>query len=173
MNLGEKIKLLRKKKGITQEQLSDMLNVSSQAVSKWETGATNPDLALIPDIAKLFDISADELLGIKKNIDTFSNIENDVINARLDRLEKMIGLLTARDDNQALGIILEDAKKVYSFDFTAMSDFEKSDWSLGASELVDGKNKLIFRPTPSERILGKRIDPKVQNDKINTEIYIL
>ena len=78
MNLGDKIKELRKSKGITQEQLSDMLNVSSQAVSKWETGATNPDLALIPDIAKLFDVSADELLGIEKNKETSSNIKNSV-----------------------------------------------------------------------------------------------
>lgn len=170
MNLGEKIKELRKSKGITQEQLSDMLNVSSQAVSKWETGITNPDLALIPDLAKLFDVSADELLGIEKKKRGSSKIENDMIHARLSRLEKMIGLLTARDDNQALGIMLEDAKKEYSFDFTSMPDFEKSDWKLGSSELVDGKNKLVFKPTPSECIAGKKIDPRVQNDKISMNI---
>ncbi len=170
MNLGEKIKLLRKKKGITQEQLSDMLKVSSQAVSKWETGVANPDLALIPDIAKLFDISADELLGIEKSAAKDEKAENDLTNARLDRLEKLIGLLTARDDNEALGIMLEDAKKVYSADFTAISDFEKSDWKLGSAELVEGKNKLVFRPTPSERIVGKKVDPRVQNDKISMNI---
>ena len=64
MNLGDKIKELRKSKGITQEQLADMLVVSSQAVSKWETGVANPDLALIPDLAKVFEVSTDELLGV-------------------------------------------------------------------------------------------------------------
>ncbi|MBO4951167.1 MAG: helix-turn-helix domain-containing protein [Clostridia bacterium] len=169
MNLGEKIKELRKSKGITQEQLADMLVVSSQAVSKWETGVANPDLALIPDLAKMFEVSTDELLGVD-NKDKSENNENVMIDARLARLEKMMGLLTARDDNEALGIILEDAKKVYSFDFTQMPDFEKSDWKLGSSELVEGKNKLIFKPAPSERVVGKRIDPRVINDKIKMSI---
>lgn len=170
MNLGEKIKLLRKQKGITQEQLSDMLNVSSQAVSKWETGVTNPDLALIPDIARLFDVSADELLEIEKNKRKSAKIENDMIYARLSRLEKMMGLLTARDDNEALGIMLEDAKRVYSIDFTQSADFEKTDWKLGCSELIEGKNKLIFKPKPYERVYGKGIDPRVINNKVKIDI---
>lgn len=166
MNLGDKIKELRKSKGITQEQLSDMLNVSSQAVSKWETGATNPDLALIPDIAKLFDVSADELLGIEKNKETSSNIENDVINARLDRLEKMLGLLSAKDDSEALGIVLDNAKKVYSVDFTKLDDFKKTDWEVGCSELLETKNKFVFKATPVNRVVGKNFDPIVVNDKV-------
>ena len=169
MNLGEKIKELRKSKGITQEQLSDMLNVSSQAVSKWETGVANPDLALIPDLAKLFEVSADELLGIEKNKDTSSNIENDIIHARLSRLEKMMELLTARDDNQALGIILEDAKKVYSTDFTKLDDFEKSDWQAGCSELLETKNRLVFKAIPQRRVIGKNFDPIVVNDNVCIE----
>ncbi len=169
MNLGEKIKQLRKSKGITQEQLSDMLNVSSQAVSKWETGATNPDLALIPDIAKLFDVSADELLGIGMNKSKSAKTENDMIYARLSRLEKMMGLLTAKDDNQALGIMLEDAKKIYSFDFTTMPDFEKSDWKIDCAELEDGKNKLVFKANPKVRVIGKTYDPMLVNDNVKID----
>ena len=127
MNLGEKIKKLRQFKGITQEQLANMLSISSQAVSKWETGVTNPDITLIPDIAKLFDVSTDELLGVEKSKKKSAKTDNDIISARLAKLEKMIGLLTASDDNEALEIMLEDSKKVYSSDFAQISDFEKSE----------------------------------------------
>ena len=64
MTIGERIKKLRKQKGMTQENLAEYLCVSYQAVSKWECGLTNPDLSLIAPLTKLFNISADELLGI-------------------------------------------------------------------------------------------------------------
>lgn len=59
--LGEKIKLLRKQKNISQEVLANHLGVSFQAVSKWENGYTMPDVMMIPAIASLFHISTDEL----------------------------------------------------------------------------------------------------------------
>lgn len=61
MNMGEKIKQLRKRKGISQETLAQVLGVSYQAVSKWETGTTMPDIALVPAIAAFFGVSTDEL----------------------------------------------------------------------------------------------------------------
>lgn len=64
INIGKQIACLRKTKGITQEQLALALNVSSQAVSKWETSLCCPDIALLPDIAVFFDVTADELLGV-------------------------------------------------------------------------------------------------------------
>jgi len=170
MNLGEKIKKLRQFKGITQEQLANMLSISSQAVSKWETGVTNPDITLIPDIAKLFDVSTDELLGVEKSKKKSAKTDNDIISARLAKLEKMIGLLTASDDNEALEIMLEDSKKVYSSDFTQISDFEKSDWKINLAELINGNNRLVFRSTPVECVTGKYIDPKVVNESININI---
>lgn len=62
--IGEKIKELRQKNRMTQEQLASCLNVTFQTVSKWETGVSSPDLSLIVPITRLFRISADELLGI-------------------------------------------------------------------------------------------------------------
>ena len=64
MTIGERIKALRKQNGMTQENLAEYLCVSYQAVSKWECGLTNPDLSLIAPLTRLFNISADELLGI-------------------------------------------------------------------------------------------------------------
>ena len=61
MYLGEKIKTLRKEKKLTQEQLAEYLHISSQAVSKWETGASAPDVDTLPKLAVFFGISLDEL----------------------------------------------------------------------------------------------------------------
>ncbi len=63
-NLGERLKMLRKINDLTQEQLSDYMGVSPQAVSRWETGVTSPDISALPQLAELFNISVDELLGI-------------------------------------------------------------------------------------------------------------
>lgn len=63
MTIGEKIKELRKKHNITQEKLAEHLNVSYQAVSKWECNVANPDFSLIVPLAKLFKVTTDELLG--------------------------------------------------------------------------------------------------------------
>lgn len=61
INLGNKIRELRKKKGITQEGLASVLLVTPQAVSKWESGLTYPDIEMIPVIAGYFEVSLDML----------------------------------------------------------------------------------------------------------------
>ena len=61
--LGERIKYHRKRLNLTQEQLAQRLGVSAQAVSKWEHNLSCPDIAVLPDIAQLFGITIDELLG--------------------------------------------------------------------------------------------------------------
>ena len=61
INIGNKIRELRKKKGITQEALASVLSVSPQAVSKWESGLTYPDMSMIPAIAGYFGIAIDVL----------------------------------------------------------------------------------------------------------------
>ena len=61
INLGNKIREFRKNRGITQEQLAIALNMSPQAVSKWEMGAGYPDVAMLPVIAAYFGVSLDTL----------------------------------------------------------------------------------------------------------------
>jgi len=82
MTIGERIKALRKKNGMTQEKLAEYLCVSYQAVSKWECGLTNPDLSLIAPLTKLFNISADELLGIT---DTDNDLTRKKYNSALQK----------------------------------------------------------------------------------------
>ena len=61
MTIGKNIADLRKSSGMTQEQLAEMLGVSSQTISKWENEVTMPDIMLLPVIAGCFDITVDEL----------------------------------------------------------------------------------------------------------------
>ncbi|TCD45552.1 XRE family transcriptional regulator [Streptococcus sp. X16XC17] len=59
--IGEKIKVLRREAGLNQQQLANKLGLSNQAISKWETNATQPEITLLPDIATAFGVSIDEL----------------------------------------------------------------------------------------------------------------
>ncbi len=63
MNLGSRIAELRKEYNMTQEQLASKLNISNQAVSKWESAQSCPDVALLPQLADIFGVSLDTLFG--------------------------------------------------------------------------------------------------------------
>lgn len=66
MSFGKKIKDLRKTKGLSQFDLANRLNITSQAVSKWESEVSLPDIQLLPHIAAIFGVSIDELLDYTK-----------------------------------------------------------------------------------------------------------
>lgn len=63
INLGRILLENRHKRGITQDELAEYIGVSKASVSKWETGATYPDITLLPGLAAYFNISIDELMG--------------------------------------------------------------------------------------------------------------
>lgn len=63
MHLSEKIQLLRKQQGLSQEALADQLGVSRQAVSRWETGSALPDAGNLLQLSRLFGVTADSLLS--------------------------------------------------------------------------------------------------------------
>ena len=77
IEIGAKIKSLRLSLGMTQEQLGTELSVSAQAVSKWESGTTLPDIQLLPEISVLFGVTIDELFSMTDE-------------SRIERIENMI-----------------------------------------------------------------------------------
>ena len=79
MNLGNKIRELRRARNLTQEQLAASLHISAQAVSKWEMGASYPDMTMIPTLAALFKVSLDELFDFD-----LKNIDQEIENIRLE-----------------------------------------------------------------------------------------
>ena len=68
MTIGKRITLLRKEKGLTQEELATHMGVSPQAVSKWENDQTCPDISALPRLARLLGVSVDELLEGKAEL---------------------------------------------------------------------------------------------------------
>ena len=80
MNLGNKIRELRRAHNLTQEQLATALNISAQAISKWEMGASYPDMTMIPTLAAFFKVSLDELFDFD-----VSNVEKEIEEIRLEK----------------------------------------------------------------------------------------
>ena len=78
--LGERIAELRKNKGISQEELGDILSTSRQAISKWERGESDPDIGRLKDLAVYFNVSIDYLLGY--------DIETTSVNSFIERANK-------------------------------------------------------------------------------------
>lgn len=83
MEFGKKIKQLRAKAGLTQEQLAEKIGITAQSVSKWENSVVMPDIMLLPRIAEVFGVSIDELFdlstGEKLNrIENRMNIEDEL-----------------------------------------------------------------------------------------------
>ena len=104
-NLGSVIKRLRAEQGVTQDALAEYLGISYQAVSKWETGTTLPDITLLPKLAVFFGVRIDELFSV--------NHEDE-----LERIDAMLQRETMTDQNYAYakrildGILKENPKDV-------------------------------------------------------------
>jgi len=70
MLFNEKLKMLRKEKNLTQEELAEKLNVSRQAITKWESGDGTPDIENLKQVSVLFNTTIDELVKEEKNVTT-------------------------------------------------------------------------------------------------------
>lgn len=83
MELGKKIKQLRFKAGLTQEQLAEKLGIAAQSVSKWENAAAMPDITTLPLLAEIFGVSIDDLFDLTTE-QRLNRIEN-----RMDAEEEL------------------------------------------------------------------------------------
>lgn len=106
-HIGQRIKELRKKNDLTQEALADFLGITYKAVSKWECGLTVPDIALIVPMARLFHVTADELLGMNP-------VETD---ERKKYFDSEYEEFWKKDDHEADYLIAKQAVKEYPGDF--------------------------------------------------------
>lgn len=101
MNIGNKIKELRKKRGITQEQLAESIGVSFQAVSKWENNIALPDIALAPLLARYFGVS----------LDTLFDFNSEKVNEEALAIAKESWQYRGEDNDKAREILEEGLKK--------------------------------------------------------------
>ena len=84
MEIGNKIMELRKKSGLSQEELADKVGVARQTISKWELGETSPDLKQAKELSKVFSVSLDELTD---------NDIKDILIEKTSNTEKLAGLI--------------------------------------------------------------------------------
>lgn len=107
--IGTQIAKLRKDKNITQEELAKNLDVSAQAVSKWENGGA-PDIELLPGIADYFGVSIDVLFGKKKeNMEV--GFTQQAYLERLDTVQREMSVNSMRVYNDTI-------KSLVAFEFT-------------------------------------------------------
>lgn len=128
MELGSKIKSLRKKAGITQEKLAEELGVSFQTISKWENNLCSPDIGMLPRLSVFFGITIDELFNL-------------TVEQRMERIENMLEMeqeLSQNTFNDTIDFLKEqldkecDKANVYSllahvYHHRVLSDCEHAD----------------------------------------------
>lgn len=84
-NFGKLISILRKRKGITQQQLADELGVTTSAVSKWENGKNLPDTPVVTRICDFFDLTLDELFN---PAETIERLQNETMEKKMEVIKK-------------------------------------------------------------------------------------
>ena len=91
--IGILLKKLRKEKGLTQEQLAEVLNVSGRTVSRWETGSNMPDISILVEIAVFYDVSIPEIIQGERESETMDKEtrETAVAMAKYSRNEVKMG----------------------------------------------------------------------------------
>ncbi|MBQ3638186.1 MAG: helix-turn-helix transcriptional regulator [Clostridia bacterium] len=160
LNLGENIRKHRRRLDLTQDELAERLGVSFQTVSRWENGTTYPDMELLPEIADLFSVTVDALMGVDRVT------EERKVKVYLDRFQKAVGY--GRID-ECIGIAREGiaefpnnyallGKLMYALFLEGDSDGSNPDWKE-ASERNDAEIVSL-----GERIVKYCADGDIRNE---------
>ena len=152
MDIGNKIKQLRYEAKLTQEQIATKVGVSPQSVSKWETGLTLPDIALLPTLAEVFGVTIDELFDLAteqklRRLENRIEVESEFTADEFREYESMLKGQLADNKNRGyiVGLLAElyhhrmmsDAKKVskYARESIMLAPQEKNcQWLLDMAE---------------------------------------
>ena len=129
IELANRLAELRKQKGLSQEELADRLGVSRQAISKWERGEASPDTDNLIELAKIYDISLDELVGLSSSNKEEPKEEPKEESANSVRIDDD-GIHIVDDEGQRIEIT---GDKVHYTD-------------------IDGKKVCVNRPSKARRL---------------------
>ena len=136
-NIGQIIKRLRKEQNFTQEELAEQLNISAQAISKWENGTSMPDISQVVPLANLFGVPTDVLFGI------YGMDHNDEIKARLEEIYHICDNCKDGEEGTTALVVLEkyrDAIRMYPNNSNILTEamaFAEMVISCNGSELTD------------------------------------
>ncbi|MEI5994346.1 helix-turn-helix domain-containing protein [Candidatus Enterococcus mansonii] len=133
LDVGKKIKELRLSKKLTQKALAKTLNVTPQAISKWERNESNPDLQTLLNLSHYFNVSVDDILGNK------SQNFFDSLFSKMKGSKKMKKVQSVNSENVSVG---EEEKKVIIFDvvFSFITDE-----GLLQTQLLNRKLELLMK----------------------------
>lgn len=104
--VGHFIAKLRKKKGLTQDELGNMLGISGKSVSKWERGLNMPDISLIYKLSEVFDVDLNQLLNGEDEIKSVVDLQNE---------ENAVNTLKIKSDDKSSIKTKKKSKKRFSF----------------------------------------------------------
>lgn len=155
MIIGKNIRALRESTGMTQEQLAEKLNISYQAVSKWETSQSVPDTMMLPSISEIFGVTIDELF--KEKQESYDNLAGKLAAIFEDTKKKDDFLQAELAYNRLFAEGKYTAKDLFSYGFinwiyawncfhTAEEYFNK------AIEMAGDENNRIYRDALSRKI---------------------
>ena len=160
MNFSEKFQLIRKNKGMTQEELAEMLDISRQAVAKWESGQAYPDISNLIQISNLFNVTVDYLVRDQEcMVNCAADVENDISKLIDFRLEANVNTYAAYMNETT-------ATRLDSHDFTYSSGpYTYHDTYVGGEKFageeaiwLDGKIQYAMN------YLGRVLDQQFSGD---------
>ncbi len=182
MTTGEKLTLLRKKKGFTQEQLAEVLGVSRQSVSRWEMDVAFPETEKLIKLSRLLECSIDFLLNEKMQPEEDVKLSFSVEDCyRFIRECGYFFLATARDNKprlrpmgmiysngRTLFIATDKRKNVYS-ELTGNEQVELASYHLNSRKWIRISGKMI--PDTSNRIREEMVEmyPMLSQEYIGEE----
>ena len=162
-NLAENIRAYRKSMGLTQDQLAEKLGVTLGAVSKWERGSSEPDLSYIMELAELFHVSVDALIG-------FSMRGTDA-DAEADRLEELNEETDGGTTVWKIAEEYEDALKRFPNHFRIVCDAAMICEQIGVVYKRDAELKKaveLFRHAIA--LISQNKDPEINEVLLRNEI---
>ena len=140
MNIGNKIRELRRKRGITQEELASSIGISFQAVSKWENNVALPDITLAPRLASYFGISMDELFDFHLR----------EIDEAVDRIAHEAAKYRESDPAQGRAILEEGLRKYPDNDILLNNLLYVMNYSSNPEETIEVASKLIEKTAQAD-----------------------
>lgn len=159
VKIGNFITDKRKSLSLTQQQLADKLNISFQAISKWENGTTYPNIEILSDLATVLDVSVDEILaGSEKNEEDLSYSKAGIDIAYTDTIKKEMSKHLETDDRRVLNSMGAFAS-LYDIHFPEM----KNPVLVLKSEEPGSKQKLAMEYGYTESICHDMINHLVND----------
>lgn len=148
------LKELRKEKGMTQEQLAEILNVSGRTVSRWETGSNMPDLDLLIELADLYDLDIRELIDGERKSEKMNNETKDTLKKVADYTDTEKKMLAKKMCDMSLGAFVLFASFLV-LRFTGLADSARPYQNLSNFALLLTAAALILNILYSAGLLEK------------------